>query len=63
MNTYVLMAPDYARVEIVCEDVRYYYARDLAHAQQQAVWQCDPDDIVCLVAFRGQCDALNIPTL
>ena len=63
MNTYVLLAPDYAQIGDWKLDVRYFHARDLAHAREEAVcvWICDPEEIVCLVAFEGKRQALVIP--
>ncbi len=63
MNTYVLLAPYCVQVDDWNSDCRYFHAPDLPHARETAgeIWRCDPDDIMCLIAFKGECTALGLP--
>lgn len=62
MDTYILMAPDYAQIDDWDCDVRYFHAGDTANARLRAaaVWSCDPEDIVVLLVFTGELQAVAI---
>ena len=62
MNTYLLMAPDYSRVDITADDFRYFHARNLEHAKNMAagIWRCDAEDITLIVAFQVECEGMHI---
>ncbi len=57
MKTYILMAPDYSKVDNLSSDYRFYHAESLDRALARAAdtWQCDPEDICVLFVFDGKC--------
>lgn len=60
MNTYVLRAPVYARVDLWIDDCQHFFAPTLNHALVigSDMWQCGPEDITLLAAFEGQCKGI-----